>query len=1821
MKKNGFFTFVHVIRFAYSWLSTCAVLLAVGVAGLFLVPPPASAQTTDLTVDVLINSTNTTGYNTSSTSPGEYQRYPERYLEHLQIPYRVIDVSTTPPPNLSSVQLIIAGHKGLNLSSAWQQAITAAVQSGTGFVNFDSDPLIGTYTHMQAIFGAATSAAGTAGTTITLPAAYLPDANTPHYILGLQMRWPQGNPGSASGDLVYNFHQDDNGVQGTATSTVLLNAQGAPITGGKVLAKIGNDAFITATTYGSGRAVDIGTYDYLRADRFGFTMGIDDLFWRSLVWAARKPFVVRGYPRFFAIQQDDPVEDWASRVGDMFNPSLTGNATTQTLTDGSTITVGGPWRVNGEIQTANEDDSGMAERQGVLNYLYAPDAHLRVTPHTVTGTSGGDLYWTGDNPAQLTDAQWLANYNAMLAFQKGLGPTGSLNGGNDFMPFAKHMIPHFWDLSNNTGADLWNLGIRYLTEIQQPGVWYSSPTPKTPSQRMPGRRPFRLYEQPPSNGNPNEIWSIYWADDITVGSRAGLASKTFFGFCTQLQGAGYTNFDARWPLPSAGISAPNALENWQAYVWRFWSSMAPAQIYNHDGGSMANSTTQERQNHISTLSPWLAARGSQPIFMDDLGAYMHARVKSTLTSAQATSTSINLTFTGSATDMDGAPVKTYVYIFYGDDNGSLVSVSGFSNGSTVSVPNVAPPAISVNRNSLSYVAAPGGSNPPSQTITVTNSGTGNLNWTVSSSASWLTVAPASGTNSGTVTAAVNISGLAQGFYTASVTFSAAGASNSPVTIPVTLSIAPPTLFVSPTSLSFSAFQGQGNPASKTLSITNTGAGTVNWTASSSASWLTLSAASGTAPTTLTVSVNTSGLSLGVYNANITVTSPGSSGSPQTIPVTLTLQGVLLFDNFSSGTLAGLAVSPLGLVQNWSVSPGVLQYNGGGHAQLYAGNAAWTDYNYQVTFQLSSLLDYPGGIRGRINPSTGAGYAVWFYPNEKIIRLFRNVGWNIDAGVTLLGQASVNFDAAVHMVNLIFAGTQIQVLYDGNQLISVADATSASGLVAIDVSNRPIKFTNLQVTSSTAVVASLNSSTSAMTFTGNFQGPNPVSQTLNLTASAGSLAWTASTNASWLTVTPTSGTTGASLTVTANTQGLAGGSYSGQILLTALGATNVSQVIPVTLNVTLPPPTLSLGSSTMSFTAVSGQAVPTPQTLTISNLGAGTISWTAASDASWLTLSTSSGSTPASASVGINTTGLALGTYVGHITVTASGVANSPQVLTVNLRSLAQDLNETFATNALGWVISPLGHANGWTVSNNIYTYAGLGASQSCAGNAAWGDYTFSTGIRFSSLSNYPGGIRARVNPATGAGYALWFYPGSGVVKLFSVGQWSIDAGLTLLAQATLSYDTTNFHTAQMDFSGSTIIVSWDGTAVMVVTDPTYASGMVCFDSSNQPISFNSAKVVANQAPVSIAASPTSLSFASSGGSNPASQTVNVTAGGASTAWGVITSAAWLTATTSAMTTPGSVTLSVNASGLSTGTYNGTVSVYAPGASNSPLTIPVTLSLQSAVLAVSANSMTFFGATTFNPAGQNLSITNGGLGTLTWTGSSNSTWLSLSPASGTAPSTPTVNVNSSSLATGSYSGNLSINSAQVSNSPITVPVALQVGTLLFNDTFAAGAGNWTVSPVGSPGNWSSASNTYSFNGGGTSNSSAGSQAWTNYNYSVDFKLASLSDYPGGIRGRVNLTNGAGYGAWLYPAEGVIKLFRIGQWNIDSGFSQVAVSGVLKFDGTNYHNLKLDFRGSTISVYYDNVLVIQATDTTYTAGAVALDVSNQPIQFQNVVVIGF
>lgn len=93
----------------------------------------------------------------------------------------------------------------------------------------------------------------------------------------------------------------------------------------------------------------------------------------------------------------------------------------------------------------------------------------------------------------------------------------------------------------------------------------------------------------------------------------------------------------------------------------------------------------------------------------------------------------------------------------------------------------------------------------------------------------------------------------------------------------------PIIAFDPLALSFIAVQNENLPSSQQLDVYNGGGGTLNWTVSESASWLSLSPSSGTNTGTVTVSITSINLSPGSYLTNITV-SGNADNSPQTLPV-------------------------------------------------------------------------------------------------------------------------------------------------------------------------------------------------------------------------------------------------------------------------------------------------------------------------------------------------------------------------------------------------------------------------------------------------------------------------------------------------------------------------------------------------------------------------------------------------------------------------------------------------------------------------------------------------------------------------------------------------------------------------------------------------------------------------------------------------------------------------------------------------------------------------------------------------------------------------
>lgn len=96
--------------------------------------------------------------------------------------------------------------------------------------------------------------------------------------------------------------------------------------------------------------------------------------------------------------------------------------------------------------------------------------------------------------------------------------------------------------------------------------------------------------------------------------------------------------------------------------------------------------------------------------------------------------------------------------------------------------------LALSKNTLNFGTTTSGTPAVSQDFTISNTASGILDWTVTDDRNWLLCNPSSGTGPGTVTVTVDPAGLSAGVYTGTITVSDPNASNSPQTVPVTLTV-------------------------------------------------------------------------------------------------------------------------------------------------------------------------------------------------------------------------------------------------------------------------------------------------------------------------------------------------------------------------------------------------------------------------------------------------------------------------------------------------------------------------------------------------------------------------------------------------------------------------------------------------------------------------------------------------------------------------------------------------------------------------------------------------------------------------------------------------------------------------------------------------------------------------------------------------------------------------------------------------------------------------------------------------------------------------
>ena len=205
----------------------------------------------------------------------------------------------------------------------------------------------------------------------------------------------------------------------------------------------------------------------------------------------------------------------------------------------------------------------------------------------------------------------------------------------------------------------------------------------------------------------------------------------------------------------------------------------------------------------------------------------------------------------------------------------------------------------------------------------------------------------------------------------------------------------------------------------------------------------------------------------------------------------------------------------------------------------------------------------------------------------------------------------------------------------------------------------------------------NLTPSGITFTAKAGAGAPPNQTIALNAINTTVrrTWTVSKSSNWLQVSPASGDifdTPDYLTVAVNTSGMGQGIYTDTIVVRLVDPSgNVkTTTTSVTLNLTggSSSPTIALSRTSMSFSGSAGGSVPPAQSISLSNPGGGTLSWSISATVPWLLVTPASGTTTTETdtiSVTTNIAGLAAGSYTGMLIMSGNG-ANAPQQVMVTL---------------------------------------------------------------------------------------------------------------------------------------------------------------------------------------------------------------------------------------------------------------------------------------------------------------------------------------------------------------------------------------------------------------------------------------------------------------------------------------------------------------------------------------------------------------------------
>jgi uncharacterized protein (TIGR03437 family) len=301
--------------------------------------------------------------------------------------------------------------------------------------------------------------------------------------------------------------------------------------------------------------------------------------------------------------------------------------------------------------------------------------------------------------------------------------------------------------------------------------------------------------------------------------------------------------------------------------------------------------------------------------------------------------------------------------------------------------------------------------------------------------------------------------------------------------------------------------------------------------------------------------------------------------------------------------------------------------------------------------------------------------------------------------------------------------QLNPGFNSGNIVLTSNSSAANPTLTIPV-------TVLAPGATTGLVASPNPvNLSAQQFGG------PVSAQVSLTGLTGTFTATATSMGNWLSVSPNSGNSPGTITITATptTLGAQATAYPGTVTVTANNGTTVNIQVNLTVSTSgAATPVLQVNPLSLTFNYRTGDPAPAAQNVQVVTVN-GSTSYSATTNANWITVTPTSGSTPLTVAISVNPALLTQPTQTGTVTISAAGASSSPQTVSVTANvttppSLTLSAGSTTFTYRTG---DPTPQTQ--TIQVGSTTGAALPFTIS-VGNAPWLSVTPGSGFTTSNLT-------------------------------------------------------------------------------------------------------------------------------------------------------------------------------------------------------------------------------------------------------------------------------------------------------------------------------------------------------------------------------------------------------------------------------------------------------------------------------------------------------